>query len=80
MKGLLCSHIIAVPTISCWPMCRIRWQNPAQAVIAIKSAALNFFDLLMIQGQIPDQAAVSVLTGSGSRGRDRERRRPALAT
>lgn len=43
-------------------------------MIAIKSAALNFFDILMIQG-ISDQAAVPVLAGGGSRGRDRKRRR-----
>ena len=32
-------------------MCPIRWPAPGEAVIAIKSAALNFFDILMIQGK-----------------------------
>jgi NADPH:quinone reductase-like Zn-dependent oxidoreductase len=32
-----------------------------------RGAALNFFDILQVQGQVPDQAAVSV--HSGRRGR-----------
>jgi NADPH2:quinone reductase len=47
MKAILCSQYCG-PTISCWPV-----PDPVaeagEAVIAIKSAALNFFDLLMIR-------------------------------
>jgi len=67
MKALLCSQY-------CGPDDLVLADLPdpvaeaGQAVIAIKSAALNFFDLLMIQGKVPDQAAVSVFAGGGSRG------------
>ena len=45
--------------------------GPGEAVIAIKAAALNFFDLLMIQGKYQIKP-IPVFTGGGSRGRHRE--------
>ena len=48
--------------------------GPGEVVIAIKAAALNFFDILMMQGKYRDQAAIPVFAGCGNLRRGRERR------
>ncbi len=48
---------------------------PGEVVIAIMAAALNFFDILMIQGKYQIKPPFPVLAGRRSRRCDRERRR-----
>jgi NADPH:quinone reductase-like Zn-dependent oxidoreductase len=49
--------------------------EPGQAVIAIKAAALNFFDILMIQGKYQIKPPFPVFAGRRGCRRDRKRRR-----
>lgn len=50
--------------------------GPGEAMIAIKAAPFNFFDILMIQGKYQTHAGLTVLAGSGSRRRGREHLHP----